>query len=108
MANPSAVAEADEETTGAILPEPVENSVPPLGTPLHPGRTHHNNSHSCISLNPHGIITTSDPVAMALGRNKLKPDCFNHYTLENHADIYLFCNAGLLLIFCNAGSSGLL
>jgi hypothetical protein len=36
MANPPAVAEVDEETTGAIMLEPVENSVPPLGTPPHP------------------------------------------------------------------------
>ena len=33
---------------------------------------------------------------MALGRNKPKSDCFNHYTLDNHADICIFCNAGLL------------
>ena len=51
---------------------------------------------SCISLNPCGIITASYPVAMALGRNKPKPDCFNHYTLDNHADICIFCNAKLL------------
>ncbi len=96
MANPPAVTEADEETTGAIFPEPVENSVPPLGTPPYPGRTHHN-SYSCISLNPHGIITASDPVAMmALGRNKPKSDCFNHLTLDNHVDICILCNAGLL------------
>ena len=96
MANPPAVAEADEETTGTILPEPVENSVPPLGTPPHPGRTLHSNSHSCISLNPRGVIIASEPVAMALGRNKPKPDCFNHYTLDNHVDICIFCNTGLL------------
>ena len=96
MANPPAVAEADEETTCAILSKPVEDSVPPLGTPPHPGQTHHSDSHGYISLNPHGIITASDPVAMALGRNKPKPDCFNHYTLDNHADICIFCNAGLL------------
>ncbi len=96
MANPSAVAEVDEETTGAILSEPVEDSVPPLGTPPHPGQIHYSDSHSYISLNPHGIIKVSDPVAMVLGRNKPKPDCFNHYTLDNHADICIFCNAGLL------------
>ena len=96
MANPPAVAEADEEMTGTILSEPVEDSVPTLGMPPHPGQTHHSDSHSCISLNPHGIITASDPVAMALGRNKPKPDCLNHYTLDNHADICIFCNAGLL------------
>ena len=96
MANPPAVAEADEETTGAILLEPVEDSVPSLGTPPHPGRTHRNNYHSCISLNPHGIITASDPVAMASGRNKPKPDCFNYCTLDNHAEICIFYNAGLL------------
>ena len=96
MANPPAVVEADEETTGAILLEPVEDSVPPLGTPPRPGGTHHNDSHSSISLNPRGIITVSDLVAMALGRNKPKSNCFNHYTLDNHADICIFCNAGLL------------
>ena len=95
MANPPAVAEADEDTTGAILAEPAD-SVSPLGTPPHPGGSHHSDPHSCISSNPHGIITASDPVAMALGRNKPKPDCFNHYTLDNHADICIFCNAGLL------------
>jgi hypothetical protein len=80
MTNPPAVAEADEETTGAVLPEVAEASVPPLGTPPHPGQT----------------TTASDPVAMAFGRNKPKPDCFNRYTLDNHADICIFCNAGLL------------
>ena len=84
MANPPAAAEADEKTTGAmILPEVAEASVPPLGTPPHPGQT----------------TTASDPVAMAFGRNKPKPDCFNHYTLDNHADICIFCNAGLLPTF---------
>jgi hypothetical protein len=48
MANPPAVAEADEETTGAVLPEVAEASVPPLGTPPHPGQT----------------TTASDPVAI--------------------------------------------
>ncbi len=80
MANPPAAAEADEETTGAILPEVAEASVPPLGTPHHPGQT----------------TTASGPGAMAFGRNKPKSDCFNHYKLDNHADICIFCNAGLL------------
>ena len=38
----------------------------------------------------------SDLVAMAFGRNKPKSDCFDYYTLDNHADICIFCNAGLL------------
>ena len=42
------------------------------------------------------MIIASDPVVMAFGRNKLKPDCFNYYTLDNHVYICIFCNAGLL------------
>jgi hypothetical protein len=100
MANPPAVAEADKETTGAKLFEPAEDSVPPLKTPPYPGQTHQSDSHSCISLNPYGIITATDPVAMALGQKKPKPDCFYHYTLDNHVDICIFCNAGLLTNIC--------
>ena len=25
-----------------------------------------------------------------------RPDCFNYYSLDNHADVSIFCNAGLL------------
>ena len=62
----------------------------------HPGWVHRDNLQSCISLNPDGIIIASDLVTMAFGRNEPKPDCFNQYTLDNHADICIFCNAGLL------------
>ena len=84
--------------TGAVLPKPVEDTIPkiPLGTPPHPGWVHSDNLQSCTSLNPDEIITASDLDAMAFGRNKPKPDCFNYYTLDNHADICIFCNAGLL------------
>lgn len=34
---------------------------------------------------------------MACGwHNNPKPNCYNYYTLDNHADICIFCHAGLL------------
>ena len=82
MANPPpppAAAEVDEDATGAVLlPEPVEDTIPkiPLGTPPHPGWVHRDNLQSCTSLNPDEIITASDLVAMAFGRNKPKTRLF--------------------------------
>jgi len=66
-----------EENAEAILPVP--DTDEPLSTPPKPG---------------------SDPVVMSLrscikGKSS-RPNCFNYYTLDNHADICIFCNASLL------------
>ena len=42
----------------------------------------------------------TEPVVLSLrscikGKSS-RPDCFNYYTLDNHADICIFCNASLL------------
>jgi hypothetical protein len=69
--------DGQEENAPAILPVP--DAAEPLSTPPKPG---------------------SDPVIMSLrscikGKSS-RPNCFNYYTLDNHADICIFCNASLL------------
>ena len=95
---PFAAAVAHEDATGAVLSESVEDAVPPLGTPPDPGWVYCGNLQIFTSLNPDGIIIMSDLVARAFGRNKPKPDCFNYDTLDNHADICIFCPDGIIII----------
>ncbi len=69
--------DGQEENAPVILPVP--DAAEPLSTPPKPG---------------------SDPVVMSLrscikGKSS-RPHCFNYYTLDNHADICIFCNASLL------------
>jgi hypothetical protein len=69
--------DGQEENAPAILPVPEADE--PLSTPTKPG---------------------SDPVVMSL-RSCIKgktsrPNCFNYCTVDNNADICIFCNASLL------------
>ncbi len=69
--------DGQEENAPAILPVP--DAAEPLNTPPKPG---------------------PDPVIISLrscikGKSS-RPNCFNYYTLDNHADIGIFCNASLL------------
>ena len=69
--------DGQEEKAPAILPVP--DAAEPLSTPPKPG---------------------SDPVVMSFrscikGKSS-RPNCFNYYTLDNHADICIVCNASLL------------
>ena len=54
---------------------PVPDSDEPLSTPPKPG---------------------TKPVVMCIKGKSSRPNCFNFYTLDNHADICIFCNASLL------------
>jgi hypothetical protein len=69
--------DGQDEDAPAVLPVP--DTDEPLSTPPKPG---------------------SDPVVMSLrscikGKSS-RPNCFNYFTLDNHADICIFCNASLL------------
>ncbi len=88
---PPAVQEDEDEPLGAVLVDTVDGDDPPLSTPPHPPPCAHCEftNHSKPLMNPIGVV-------MALGQRERKPNCFNHYTLDNHADICIFCNAGLL------------
>jgi hypothetical protein len=69
--------DGQDENAPAVLPVP--DTDEPLSTPPKPG---------------------SDPMVMSLrscikGKSS-RPNCFNFFTLDNHADICIFCNASLL------------
>ena len=71
------MSQGGQEDPEVILPVP--DTDKPLSTPPKPG---------------------TGPVVMSL-RSYIKgkssrPNCFNFYTLDNHADICIFCNASLL------------
>ena len=66
-----------EEDPDAVLPVPDIDA--PLSTPPKPGTE----------------LTVMSLRSCIKGKSS-RPNCFNYYTLDNHADICIFCNASLL------------
>ena len=86
-----------QDTEDQLPPPPAADDGPPPRTPPkdpEPG------AQSASTTSPAIPVPLMQPTGMVLafksGSKGPRPNCFNHYSLDNHADISIFCNASLL------------